>query len=121
MSSGCVHQRLDPCLPSASLISFTCERKNNFGKKTDTHRAATKKEAQTENNKELPSSPPKKKVEYSRVPRRAFSPCPPGSNCLFSSLNVLCLHFGGVAAIEKMSAKVLALVDRSWDDGVLPP
>ena len=50
----------------------------------------------------------------------AFSPFPPGSNCLFSSLDVLCLRFAGVAAVpasvptcsvgEEMSANVVVLL-----------
>ena len=49
-----------------------------------------------------------------------FSPFPPGSNCLFSLLVVLCLRFAGVAAVparvptcsigEEMSADAVVLL-----------
>ena len=63
---------------------------------------------------------PEKESKYNRVLRRAFSPCPPGSNCLFSPLNVLCLRFDGVAAIEEMPATVTVLVARSVLDEIFP-
>ena len=76
------------------------------------HTESTEREAQTENNKELPSSPPKKKGRVTAASQDgAFSLCPPGSNCLFSSLNVLSLRYHGVAAVEEMPATVPVLVE----------
>ena len=60
-----------------------------------------------------------------------FSPFPPESNCLFSSLDVLCLRFSGVAAVpasvptcsvsEEISASVAVLFARSVGDEIFPP
>ena len=51
----------------------------------------------------------------------AFSPFPPGSKCLFSSLVALCLRFSGVAAVEEMSANVFVSSARSVGEEILPP
>ena len=66
-----------------------------------------------------------------------FSPFPPGPNCLFSSLMVLCLRFAEVAAVpasvptcsvgEEMSANVAVLLvlacvsTHSVGEEMLPP
>ena len=81
-----------------------------------------KKKHEQKTSKELPSSPPEKKGRVTAAFQGgAFSPLPPGSNCLLCWLGVLRLRFSWIAAVEKMSAKVLVLVDRSGGDGVLPP
>ena len=88
--------------------------------KTDTHRAATK-EAQTENSKKPPSFSPEKEGRVTAASQGgALSLLLPGSNCLFCSLNVLCLRFDGVAAIEEMPATVTVLVARSVLDEYFP-
>ena len=45
----------------------------------------------------------------------AFCPFPPGSNCLFSSLVVLCLRFSGVAAVPA------SVPTCSVDEEIFPP
>ena len=67
-----------------------------------------------------PLSPEKESRITAAFQGVAFSPFPPGSNCLFSLLIVLCLHFAGVAAVpasvstcsvgEEMSANVAVLL-----------
>ena len=101
----------------ASLRSGHLWKKKKIGKQTHTEHRARSTNRKQQGASQLS---PEKKVEYGRVPRRTFSPCPPGSNCLFSSLGVLCLWFSWITAVEKMSAKVRVLVDRSGGDGVLP-
>ena len=108
-----------PRLPSRLSEKSSPEKKTIFlGKQTH-----TKHRARGTNRKQQGACQlsPEKKVEYSRVPRRAFSPCPPGSNCLFSPLNVLCLRFDGVAAIEEMPATVTVFVARSAGDEIFSP
>ena len=80
--------------------------------------------AQTENTKYKQGAsqlPPEKENKVTvAFQGGAFSPFPPGSNCLFSSLMVLRLRFAGVAAVpagvptcsvgEEMSANVVVLL-----------
>ena len=81
-------------------------------------------QAQTENTKQKQGasqlSPEKETRVTAAFQGGAFSPFPPGSNCLLSSPMVLCLRFAGVAAVpasvptcsvgEEMSANVAVLL-----------
>ena len=114
-------------LSTSPLMSFSFaeisspEKKNNLGKQS-THKAETKHEAQTESKQGAFQFSPEKKGRVSAAFQGgAFSPLPPGSNCLFCKLGVLRPRFSWIADVEKMSANVLVLVDRSGGDGVLPP
>ena len=82
-------------------------------------------------------SPRKKRRVTAAFQGGAFSPFPPGSNCLFCSLDVLCLRFAGVADVpasvptcsvgEEMSANVAVLLvlarvsTHSVGEEMLPP
>ena len=75
------------------------------------HTQSTEHEVQTESSKELPSSPQKKKGGVTAASQGgAFSILPPGSNCLFCSLNVLSLRFSGVAAVLFSRSSTLSIV-----------
>ena len=108
-----------PRLPSRLSVKSSPEKRKIFlGKQTHTKHRARSTIRKQQGACQLS---PEKKVEYSRVLRRAFSPYPRGSNCLFSSLNVFCLRFDGVAAIEAMPATVTVLAARSASDEIFSP
>ena len=93
------------------------ERNNNHRtEQKDTHRQkCTKHKQRASHGPTL--SPEKKDKITAAFQSDAVSPFPPGSNCSFSSLVVLCLRFAGVAAVparvpthsvgEEMSAVVV--------------
>ena len=76
--------RLSSCL-SVSLRNGHLEKRNNLGNKL--HRAETEKHEAQSTNRKPPSSPEKKNSRGTvAFQGGAFSPFPPGSNRLFSSL-----------------------------------
>ena len=87
LPSGCVHQRLDPLMPFSSLRSDHLERTI-----IQKNRAQTKYRQNTKHKQGASQlSPEKESRVIAAFQGGAFSLFPPGSNCLFSSLVVLCL------------------------------
>ena len=88
------------------LRSITWIEKQSF-RKQSTHKA------QTENKQEASQLSPEKESRVTAAFQGgAFFPFPPGSNCLFCSLDVLRLRFSGVAAAEEMSSIVFVSFAR---------
>ena len=74
-----------------------------------------------ENSKKTPSFSPEKEGRVTAAFQGgAFSLLPPGSNCLFCSLNVSSLRLSGVAAVEEMPAIVTVLFSRLVLDEIFP-
>ena len=117
MPSGCVHQRLDP------LMSFSSLRSDHLGRTIiQKHREQTKYRQSTKHKQEASQLSPEKESRVTAAFQGgAFSPFSPGSNCLFSSLVVLCPRFFGVAAVEEMSANVFVFFARSVGEEIFPP
>ena len=97
-------------------------RKRKIIWETDTHRAETKHEAQTESKHGATQLFPEKKSRATAAFQGgAFSLFPPGSNCLFSSLLGLwpcCRKVLSAEILVLLSARVSTL---SVGEGILPP
>ena len=89
----------------------------NTSRQKDAHRQ--KHEAKT-TSLPCPKAPPRKKKDKITAAFHSdiFSPFPPGSKCLFSSLVVLCLDFAGVAAVPArvLTCSVGEEMSRPWFD-----
>ena len=71
----------------------------------------TEEKQSIDETRSLPASPQEKKGRGTAAFQGgAFSSLPPGSNGLFSSLNVLSLRFDGVAAVEEVPETIAVLV-----------
>ena len=105
---------------------ITCKNNN---KKKHTHTQTKQRQKNTKHKQGTSQLFPEKESRVTAAFQGgAFSPFPPGSNWLFSSLDVLCLRFSGVvAAVEEMSASVAVLLvlarvsPLSVGDEMFPP